>query len=383
MVCVLAVAAGSAASTTTTEGSSPSGSESPTASGSSSGSAQVRDLSAAQESSEGVEVSTFGTATVRPYQNAENPPAVLAVHGVQRVDGATVVYFSAGYADDGAAEPDPAGLNELSGPGSGNGGYTSGGSLGSVRVVDVENATTYRTVVLPSSDDASVTVPFGSLAGAFPDEPGLMGAMYAVLPELPESARTVDVALLWGVVVRDVPVREGYLEPAVEGDEVIPLGTGWPAVDEAEVAGIDAAAFTYPLAAVTEALDDSLMTTETGETVSIELAADVLFAFDRADLSPTAQATIAQVARELVADGAAGQVSVVGHTDDQGSDAYNLDLSQRRAQAVAAVLQPALAGVSPELAVEGRGEAEPIADNGSAEGQQANRRVTITYTQGG
>lgn len=373
MVCVLAVAAGSAASTTTTADPSPSGTQ---------GASDGRDLSQPQESSEGVEVSTYGVVTVRPYQVAENPPAVLAVHGVQRVDGATVVYFSGGYADD-AGEFDPDGLNELSSPGDQNGGYTSGNSIGSVRIVDVENATTYRTVRLPSSEEGAVAVPFGSDGPAFPTEPGVMGAMYAVLPELPASVDTVDVSLLWGVVVRDVPVGDGYLEPAVDGDEVIPLGTGWPAVDEGEVADIDAEAFTYPLSAVTETLDDSQTVTETGETVSIDLAADVLFAFDRADLSPQAQQAVAEIASRLVAEGATGQVSVVGHTDNQGSDAYNLDLSQRRAQSVAGVLQPALAAQNLQFTVEGKGEAEPVADNGSAEGQQANRRVTITYTQGG
>lgn len=377
MVCVLAVAAGSAASTTTTtDDPSPTGSRTPV------GSSDGADLAQPQVSSEGVEVSTYGTVTVRPYQVAENPPAVLAVHGVQRVDGATVVYFSGGFAG-GVDEVDPAGLNELSGPGAANGSYTSGNSVGSVRLVDVENATTYRTVQLPSSVDSAVTLPFGSQAEAFPTEPGVMGVLYAVLPELPDSVDTVDVALLWGVVVRDVPVGDGYLEPAVDGADLIPLGTGWPAVDEAEVADIDAETFTYPLSAVTEAVDDSQMVTETGDTVTIDLAADVLFAFDRADLSPQAQQRLSQIAQQLVADGATGQVSIVGHTDNQGSDEYNLDLSQRRAQTVADVLQPALAGQDLQLTVEGRGEAEPIADNGSAEGQQANRRVTITYTQEG
>jgi outer membrane protein OmpA-like peptidoglycan-associated protein len=72
---------------------------------------------------------------------------------------------------------------------------------------------------------------------------------------------------------------------------------------------------------------------------------------------------------------------VVGHTDSQGSDAYNDDLSRRRAEAVAAVLRPELAG-GPELdlAVEGRGEREPVADNSTDEGRQANRRVSVTFT---
>lgn len=63
---------------------------------------------------------------------------------------------------------------------------------------------------------------------------------------------------------------------------------------------------------------------------------------------------------------------------EEGSDAYNLDLSRRRADSVAAVLGPAVAGMDLDVTVEGRGEAEPVGDNGSAEGQRLNRRVAIT-----
>ena len=100
LTCVVALGAASQAATSTTATESASSSE--TAS-EGTGGGTTADLAEAQTSSEGVEVRTLGTVTVRPYQSAENPPAVLAVHGVQRVDGATVVYWSAGYADGGAA----------------------------------------------------------------------------------------------------------------------------------------------------------------------------------------------------------------------------------------------------------------------------------------
>ena len=62
-------------------------------------------------------------------------------------------------------------------------------------------------------------------------------------------------------------------------------------------------------------------------------------------------------------------------------DTYNDDLSRRRAQAVADVLRPVLAPAGITLAVEGRGEREPVAENGSAEGRQLNRRVSVGFTQ--
>lgn len=377
LTCVVALGAASQAATSTTATESASSSE--TASESTDG-GTAADLAEAQTSSEGVEVRTLGTVTVRPYQSAENPPAVLAVHGVQRVDGATVVYWSAGYADGGDVDVD--GFSELSSPGGGNGGYTNGGYLGTVRLVDPAGGQVYRTVANPAS--SGVASPFASPTSAFPDEAGTMGVLYSVLPELPDSVETVDVDLVFGVTIPDVPVADGLLEPAVGGGDVVPLGTGWPEVDEDALGDIeDPDSYVHEISVVSEALDNSQVVTETGETVTIDLAADVLFAFDKADLNPAAQTKLAEIVQKLIADGATGQISVVGHTDSQGSDSYNLDLSNRRAQSVAAVLQPQLASQGLTFAVEGRGEAEPVADNSTPEGQQANRRVTITYTAGG
>jgi len=69
-------------------------------------------------------------------------------------------------------------------------------------------------------------------------------------------------------------------------------------------------------------------------------------------------------------------VVIEGHTDSDASDAYNLDLSGRRAEAVVAWL--AGHGVSPDkLSASGKGEAEPIADNETSAGKASNRRVEI------
>lgn len=330
--------------------------------------------------SEGVEVSTFGTTVVRPYNTADEPLVAMAVHGVQRVEGATVVYFSVGSRE--TDEIENGGMSELAAPQVGAA-YISGNQIGSVRVVDTVGGVAYGTVLRPSSADSSSPDAFTSTASALPDQAGQMAVMYAVLPELPDEVETVEVDLLFGVTVPDVPVREGYLEPTADPEEPILLGTGWPEIDRADVDDVDdVARFTYPLTSVAEALDASQLVSERDGSVTVDLAADVLFAFDRADLSPQAQTTLAELAQRVAADGATGQITVTGHTDDQGSDAYNQDLSLRRAQSVAAVLQPALADQRLTFAVDGRGESEPVADNGTPEGQQANRRVSVTYTAG-
>ena len=71
------------------------------------------------------------------------------------------------------------------------------------------------------------------------------------------------------------------------------------------------------------------------------------------------------------------KVSVCGHTDNIGSEAYNMELSQKRARAVANYLQ--LRGVSASrLTASGAGFLNPIASNSTAEGRAQNRRVEIT-----
>jgi OmpA-OmpF porin, OOP family len=75
-------------------------------------------------------------------------------------------------------------------------------------------------------------------------------------------------------------------------------------------------------------------------------------------------------------------VVVEGHTDSQGQDAANQQLSQARAQAVVAFLTQS--GVSAtRLSAVGRGEAEPVASNESAEGRANNRRVELTIQNAG
>ena len=116
--------------------------------------------------------------------------------------------------------------------------------------------------------------------------------------------------------------------------------------------------------------------------IVIDLPADVLFDFDKATIRPDAEPALARAA-ELLKSYPRAQVSIGGHTDAKGDDAYNEGLSLRRARAVAARLQRE-AGRS--LAAEGFGERRPVAPNvkpdGSddPDGRQKNRRVEIRIT---
>jgi outer membrane protein OmpA-like peptidoglycan-associated protein len=134
------------------------------------------------------------------------------------------------------------------------------------------------------------------------------------------------------------------------------------------------------------ALDGSERVVEGAGETTVTLAADVLFAFDRADLAPEALARLEELAADLDELGPR-TVTVTGHSDGRGEPAYNLDLSRRRAEAVRTALAEQVgAGFTFEVA--GRGETEPVAPNQNAdgsdnpEGRARNRRVVIGYPTG-
>ncbi|TDB93303.1 OmpA family protein [Actinomadura sp. 7K534] len=122
-----------------------------------------------------------------------------------------------------------------------------------------------------------------------------------------------------------------------------------------------------------------------GERVTVRISADVLFDFGEATLTDAAERSIAELAKRL--SDARGTVEVSGHTDSVGTDAYNLDLSTRRAEAVKAELQRSLQGASLRIEAKGHGETEPVVPNEKGgeddpEGRAKNRRVDITYEKG-
>jgi len=67
------------------------------------------------------------------------------------------------------------------------------------------------------------------------------------------------------------------------------------------------------------------------------------------------------------------ELQIAGHTDNQGSDKFNLELSQKRSEAVKNYLIKS--GVTNVITATGFGESKPIADNNTAEGREKNRRV--------
>jgi outer membrane protein OmpA-like peptidoglycan-associated protein len=130
-----------------------------------------------------------------------------------------------------------------------------------------------------------------------------------------------------------------------------------------------------------------LQVKETNTDIRIELAADVLFDFDKADIKPAAAEALDQVAG-LIRDHRNRGVRITGHTDAKGGDAYNKKLSEARAKSVRSWLEvrDGLKGI--RFTTQGFGAAQPVAPNvrpdGSddPEGRQKNRRVEIIITKG-
>jgi outer membrane protein OmpA-like peptidoglycan-associated protein len=125
-----------------------------------------------------------------------------------------------------------------------------------------------------------------------------------------------------------------------------------------------------------------LQVKETDLEIRIELEADVLFDFDKADIRPAAQPVMKQVAA-IIKEKAKGPVRVEGHTDSKGSDAYNQKLSDRRANSVKDWLIKKEGLKNVRFSTAGFGAKKPAVSNTKSdgsddpEGRQKNRRVEI------
>jgi outer membrane protein OmpA-like peptidoglycan-associated protein len=115
-----------------------------------------------------------------------------------------------------------------------------------------------------------------------------------------------------------------------------------------------------------------------GDQIELTMPSNVTFAVDSAEIQSAFYGPLNDVAKTLVAYPSTA-VDILGHASSDGADDYNMKLSQRRADAVANYLTSQK--VQPvRLVATGKGETQPIADNKTAEGRAANRRVEILLT---
>lgn len=116
-----------------------------------------------------------------------------------------------------------------------------------------------------------------------------------------------------------------------------------------------------------------------GEFIAIEINNALLFEPGKAETKPEFAPVAGRIAAAFGAE--RGQIKIVGHTDNvkprqSGAFKSNYDLSVARAEAVEKALVPQIGDAS-RISVEGKGEDEPIADNGSPDGRAKNRRVDV------
>jgi len=193
------------------------------------------------------------------------------------------------------------------------------------------------------------------------DQPAYLATQTAHLAQLRASAKADDARVAAGKAERDqiqLNARTKEVDSAVL------------ARDQANQARDEA---TRQTAAVQAELD-ALKAKPTDRGLVLTLG-DVLFDTGKADLNPGAARNL-DVLVQFLTDHKERQVEIDGYTDNVGSDSFNLDLSQRRADAVKTLLIDR--GIQPSRIVsEGFGQAFSVASNADSGGRQLNRRVEI------
>jgi outer membrane protein OmpA-like peptidoglycan-associated protein len=104
---------------------------------------------------------------------------------------------------------------------------------------------------------------------------------------------------------------------------------------------------------------------------------DAKFGFDSAALSPEAMSILDGFVQKLITENKGVYIEVQGHTDNTGTDAINLALGQKRAEAVMMYLYKQHRIPLHRMSVVSMGSSMPVADNGSRDGRSQNRRVEI------
>lgn len=115
-----------------------------------------------------------------------------------------------------------------------------------------------------------------------------------------------------------------------------------------------------------------------GEGIIIRFNEKVLFAYDRSDLNTTAQTNLDKL-NSILAKYPETNITIIGHTDNKGSDSYNQTLSEARASSVTSYAGQNGINTARLTAV-GKGESDPIAVNDTEEGRASNRRVEFVIT---
>jgi outer membrane protein OmpA-like peptidoglycan-associated protein len=235
-----------------------------------------------------------------------------------------------------------------------NGGFNLGGAA----LVDAQNNRLY--MPMRTTDNKCLC---SDLSGRpVPPNQGL--DLYAVFSAPPADVTKVTINMPLTVPFQDVQVGSGSVSAVPDQ------------IDPATAALAPARSFS--VSSIVEGEEESV--DEDAANRSVRLSADVLFALNKADLTPRADGVLKSLAQQINAS-TGSSVKIDGYTDTSGNDAINQPLSERRARSVQTRLKTLVTrqGVSYESA--GHGSEDPVASNDSDTGRRRNRRVTVTFAR--
>lgn len=250
------------------------------------------------------------------------------------------------------------------------GGATFDGNYGGFELIDPVGRKQYLAV----RDDSVDHSPLASSADDV--KVGESENGWVVFPAPPKSVRTLDVAVpAGGPLLLDVPI--GQPRPDTQKASPNPGFNGDP--DTTSTEGLQLPVYDMTLHSTAEGEEKK----QAKDRTDVTLSSDVLFEFDKADLTPKARSVLRRVAKQMNAE-ASGTIAVTGYTDAKGTPKVNKPLSRKRAKAVADYLKD---HVQRELSysISGKGEADPVAPNtkpdgsDNPKGRAKNRRVTLSY----
>ena len=173
----------------------------------------------------------------------------------------------------------------------------------------------------------------------------------------------------------------GALAGAVAGAAINHDNRGKGALIGAAVAGAAGAGYGYYVDKQEEELRRSMQGTgvevqRLGVIIQLIMPGNITFATDSADIASSFYTPLNNLAGSFRQYNQ-NSIEIVGHTDSTGNHAYNMGLSQRRAQSVANYLMAQGVDAS-RLSTRGAGPDQPVASNATADGRAQNRRVEVT-----
>lgn len=322
-------------------------------------------------------------ARVAAYERApqwlkNDLPAIITVHKLTRIEQGVLLHYSLDY-PKGIADEERRSIDYFD--------FLTPNTLDErIRLIDMESQEVHYalTGVSVGMDVSNIDTPNEVSEG----KGSYLG--WVLFPYVPEGVQTIS-AVIAGQLLFDLPISNQPLEDAVPERSYILLGSGWQNpfdpqyenyADLMELLDPEKNSFNSR----EEKVDPIIVPVTEGAVTTIgkgvNLDASVLFDVDKADLTPAALEVIDKAVakiKEAEKTGIKKELAVVGHTDSVDEDAYNLELSKRRAEAVATALKTALPGW--QITTDGKGETQPIASNDTDEGKALNRRVEIAWSK--